>query len=712
MTSLPRAARAVLITSLLLAAVSAPSGLALAGVGPENVVVVVNGDSHVSRTLANHYVLARQIPAANVIVLDDVPDGLKVSLDDFKTKILRPILKQIDGRGIANQTNVVAYSAGFPTAVDVSSHTARMTDENVKKFQRPTASITGMTFFYRFVLADDPNYLNWYSNLYARGRFERHFANPFSGEKKERFDDAMAKREAGEHAAAAKIFGELFDEYESLSPIAVRAAESHASAGNDDQAREWLIKAIRAGWVSATYLRQSEPLEKIVENSAIARVLDRLSDAPISAQGPIGFDGRRGWTGSGNWVGTKQGGIHYLLSCMLGVVHPRGSTVRQAAEVLTRASEADLTRPNAKVGFSKTGDVRTKTRFPNFGDALVWLAARGRPTDVFESPLPRDGDDYVGLVLGTASMNLDGVPWRLVPGAIAESLTSTGAAFETDSQTKLTELLHLGAAMSSGAVAEPYSLQFKFPLPIMHAYYAEGASAIEAFYLSVTSPYQLLVVGEPICQPFASPPSETVRITLGGEEGNQISMERKPLGDGLGIRGSDTSEIRIFVEGKLVKASPPIKTIQMNLPDKLSGAVNVRVVLVGRNPAEPRLGFSDVLDLRGTLPIPTAELESAAPPDKENDDQPDAGEEDSGNGDANGDDVANTARASLVRVDCPGADRVSLLLGMETIEEIEGESGTIQVDAQDWGDGPLRLRPIAFFGDVKVPGHELVIHAD
>ena len=42
--------------------------------------------------------------------------------------------------------------------------------------------------------------------------------------------------------------------------------------------------------------------------------------------------------------------------------------------------------------------------------------------------------------------------------------------------------------MSSGTVAEPYALQFKFPLPMMYGYYAKGVSAIEAFYLSVTSP--------------------------------------------------------------------------------------------------------------------------------------------------------------------------------------------------------------------------------
>ena len=666
---------------------------AIAGLGPENVVVVVNGDSHDSRTVANHYVAARQIPAANVVVLEDVPAGLKIGLEDFKTKILRPILAQIDARGLGNQVSVVAYSAGFPTAVDVSSHTARMTDENVKKFQLPTASITGLTFFYRFVLADDPNYLNWFSNLYARGRFERHFVNPFFGDKKELFDEAVEKLDAAEHAAAAEIFKTLFEEYPSLAPLAIRAAEAYASAGDADEAKQWLIKGIAAGWWSATYLRQSEPLEEFVGDRTIAAVLERLSDAPISAQGPIGFNSRRGWTGSGDWVRPEQGGIHYLLSCVLGVVHPRGSSVNQAVQVLERSAAADLTRPSATVGFSKTGDVRTTTRFPNFGDAMVWLSARGRKTEVFNSSLPRGSGDYVGLVLGTATMDLTAQPWRLVPGAIAESLTSTGAAFDTAAQTKLTELLHAGAAMSSGAVAEPFSLQFKFPLPIMHAYYAEGISAIEAFYLSVTSPYQLLIVGEPICQPFASPPAEIVRMSLVGEEGNQVSIQREALG--LRIEGAPTREIQIYVEGKLIKASPPVSPIQMNLPAQLSGAVHVRVVLIGGHPTEPRLGFSETLELRGPLPFPTVSVDVAADVDVV----------------PNSDPSGRPEQTTTLRLECPGADRIELRLASESAGEVVGESGELQVESQRWGNGPLRLRPIAHFGDTKVPGHELTIHA-
>lgn len=693
----------VAITGLL--AFTPPVG---AGIGPENVVVVVNGDSRDSRTLANHYAAIRRIPANNLVVLDEVPGELKISLEDFKTKILQPVLNQIAGRGLANQVRVIAYSADFPTAVDISSHTARMTDENVKKYQRPTAAITGLTFFYRFVLADDPSYLNWYSNLYARGRFERHFVNPFTGEKGQRFEEAMAESKAGGHEAAAEILGELFDEFSTLSPLALRACEEYAAAGDLDAAKQWLAKAIGSGWWSATYLGKSERLRSLVADPEVTRVVDRLSDAPIAAQGPTGFAATRGYTGSGHWVRADQGGVHYMLSCMLGVVHPRGSTVGQATDVLRRAATADLTQPRAVVGFSKTKDVRTETRFPNFGDALLWLAARDRPTNVISTPLPTRPASYVGLVLGTATMNLDNRPWRFVPGAIAESLTSTGGAFDTPAQTKLTELLHAGAAMSSGAVAEPYSLQFKFPLPIMHAYYAEGVSAIEAFYLSVTSPYQLLIVGEPICQPFAKPPGEMVRIGLAGEEGNRVAIERQKLPPGA--EGSPTREIRVFVEGKLVQVSPPVDRLQMNLPEELSGVLETRVVLTGHDPTEPRLGFDETIELRGPHPIPTITVEDDATDSGDRTDRPgDAPANPDENAGRRGDSPGPVTR---VRLRCPGADRIEVRLGAESVGQIEGDDGSLTVRASDWGDGPLRLRPFAQFGEQKVPGPVRVIHAD
>ena len=53
---------------------------------------------------------------------------------------------------------------------------------------------------------------------------------------------------------------------------------------------------------------------------------------------------------------------------------------------------------------------------------------------------------------------------------------------------------------------EPYSIQAKFPHPGIHVHYCRGASLAEAFYQSVNAPYQLLVVGDPLCQPWATIP--------------------------------------------------------------------------------------------------------------------------------------------------------------------------------------------------------------
>jgi hypothetical protein len=111
--------------------------------------------------------------------------------------------------------------------------------------------------------------------------------------------------------------------------------------------------------------------------------------------------------------------------------------------------------------------------------------------------------------------------WRssgctIVPGAICENLTSFGAIFsQGNGQTTLAEFLRAGAAGSSGTIVEPYSIQAKFPHAGIHVHYARGASLAEAFYQSVRSPYQLLVVGDPLCQPWATIPQ--VEVVMAAE---------------------------------------------------------------------------------------------------------------------------------------------------------------------------------------------------
>lgn len=654
------------------------SGSTEAGISGENIIVVVNANSQDSLTLANHYVQLREIPPGNIVMLQDVPDGLRVSLNDFREKILRPILNELNRRELAAHTQVIAYSAGFPTVVDIREHTKRLTDENQKKYQRPVASINSMTFFYRWVLADSPDYLGWGSNFYARGQFERHFANPFAGETGETFKAAKTATDeattADDWTKAAELWSTIADEFPTLHPLNIRAAEAFANAGNMDAALERFTLATASGWANRRYVEESASLQKLDSTEGFAAVVEQLQDVPMKNQGPVPFSASVGWTSTGHLIPSNKGGMPYMLSCVLGVVHERGSTLQQAIDVLKRARKADRTNPDGTVAFAKTSDVRVTTREPLYADGLAWLMSRDRDVEIFSSKLPTSNKRYIGLMLGAASFDAKNRSWSMNPGAIAENLTSLGAAFETNSQTKLTELLHAGAAISSGAVAEPYSLIPKFPTPMMHAYYTEGVSAIEAFYLTTTSPYQLLIVGDPACQPFAKAPIDFVRMEIG-----------EPMDDNVPINffwqtlpgnknTSPTAAIELYLQDKRIAVSRPAKKIEVKLPSTLEGALRCRAVLIGRHTTQPRIAITDTLVLGNPNVLPTIDVES-------------------------------TDNETLqIKLACPDAERIELKHLGRVVAETSGTSGSVSLTPDKIGRGPIQLEVIGHIGEQGIPG--------
>lgn len=650
---------------------------AIAGISADNVVVVVNGQSLDSRTIANHYVQLRGIPSGNVVFLDEVPDGLKVSLDDFKTKILSPLLAQINARGLAAQTRVIAYSAGFPTGVDISPHTSRLTDEMQKKYQTPLASLNSMTFFYRFILADDPGYLNWYSNLYARSKLDRSFINPFAGEKAERFKSARESLETGDAAKAGNEFRDLFLEYPTLAPLAVLAAEAFVKADDQASAIQMTAAALHSGWTSISYLKKSDSLSPLLEETLVKNELGNTREYPSTVQYPIGFSSIVGWTSSGCPVKPDAGGMPYLLSCSLAVVHPHASTLDQAIEVLRRASKCDRTFPIAEVRFSKTSDVRTTTRFPGVADALVWLNNNGVKTQIFPNAMSTTPGKCVGMMLGTATMDLDHPPFEFVPGAIAENLTSLGAAFETPSQTKLTSLLHAGVAMSSGAVAEPYSLQPKFPVPMLYPYYLEGVTAMEAFYLATSSPYQLLIVGDPLAQPFARASGDLVTIRSEPEKPRHLTVERRVIPGLNKKKYTPTHKMELLLNGRMVAQIAPMAKFDLKISDDMDGACEVRVVLVSDPVLETRISSTETIELSQVDVFAEVRNRSADRFD--------------------------------VEVKCVGADRVELYHLGTVVGEFDGESSTFTVDRMHVGAGPIQLQPIALRGKRQSRGKEFVV---
>lgn len=95
------------------------------------------------------------------------------------------------------------------------------------------------------------------------------------------------------------------------------------------------------------------------------------------------------------------------------------------------------------------------------------------------------------------------VKW--VPGALADHLTSYGGQLDGKSgQMSALAWIDSGATASYGTVSEPCSHPQKFPHPqLLLLHYAQGSTALEAYWKSVAWPQQGLFIGEPLAAPFA-----------------------------------------------------------------------------------------------------------------------------------------------------------------------------------------------------------------
>jgi len=492
------------------------------GLASSDVVVVVNGNSLNSRTLANHYIYLRKIPSSNVIVLDGVPDSEKTTLADFRKLILQPIFSAIAERKLGH-IQCIAYSADFPTSIDMRAETKAL--GKLELYETTSGSLNGLTFLYRAVLDENPRQLlSLYSNFFARRTTESYFTSP-SGVATQAVWGQVEKLMAdAKHAEAADALETLLKEFPHQYPLAYLAAAQAAQAQDAPRANRLLQAAIAGGWNAGGYMAADKRFDAI-RNDSQFQVLELLLDASINAhQSTVGFNSRLSWTPNGVAVLDPQFGNRYLLSTVLGVTRGGGTTLEEAVAALQRSSAADSTHPQGGFYFSLTSDVRTTTRQPNFADAVAELQAMGYEAEVVNEVIPTNKAAVLGAQLGRANFVWGAAKSTLLPGAIAENLTSYGGMMsDPGGHTKLTELIKAGAAGSSGTVVEPYALQEKFPHPQMYVHYARGASLAEAFYLSVTGPYQLLIVGDPLCQPFSNAPAPGIGTQL------RLLKPREPL---------------------------------------------------------------------------------------------------------------------------------------------------------------------------------------
>ena len=583
------------VRQLILIAVFALCGATtlVAGGGPENVLVVVNADSASSKMLANYYVAGRNIPAQNVVYLNGIPDKEIVDMGFFRDKILKPLIKEIESRKLAASIDYIVYSSDFPSIISNHSHVGRLkkkfTEQGIKlplKLFHPNVSITSATYYVGAFIQNDPGYMGLDANSYYRQPAAMLLRRPFVGGSKKQFDVAIAKI----NSDSTDDFKESIDsliELAKKNPQQVAVlywlARFYGKLGDAKSATGWLARAAKEGWCYRTQTQADLAFEEVKDDPLFNEVVGRIPDQVFDFVPTHGFSGRYPWGPNGIMNKEPGQGNRHFISTMLGVTRNEGNTEREALRQLKSSMRADETNPDGTFYFTETSDVRTTTRAPNFDVAIAALEKMGMKTKVVKSKMPTNVDDIVGLTCGAATFDWSATNSRIVPGAICDNLTSLGGCLTNPSQTKLTEFLAHGAAGASGAVVEPYAIQAKFPHPMIHVHYARGCSLGEAFYQSVHGPYHLLIVGDALCQPWATKPYLKIGgITPGGTIKGRLKISLDASESQVPIAG-----LTMFVDGVPVHRMPlNKKTISFDTSGMTDGYHEIRFVAVANNRIE------------------------------------------------------------------------------------------------------------------------------
>ena len=475
-------------TALLLFLLSLPTGAARADLGPENAVLVVNGDSVASVTVANHYAAIRGLSASHVVVLRDLPDWRTADLTRFRESILKPTLEAVNARGLAAHTDLILYAPAVPTAIGMRKEVRALKPKPNKIFT-PTGSLTGLTTLFQPVLAE----------------------------------------------AAAAILSPRANAYFAAAPVGEPDGE----------------------------------------------------DPPAT----VGFRSVRGYGPAGEPLDEPGAGRRFLLSSVLGVTTgPDGESVEEAVGRLAATAAADGTDPPGTVVFTRTKDVRVTTREPRFRAAVAAAEAaaeaRGLPVDaaVRNGALPPGVRDVVGLTSGAARADWRASGSRFAPGAFADNLTSFGGVVHKSTrQTTVADWLRAGASAAGGTVAEPYAVPFKFPSPFVHLHRLRGVTLAEAVGLSVAGPYQYLLVGDGLSNPYAVRPAVTWDPPAGPVSGIAALTPTAAVPPGESLAGWE-----VFAGGMRVAAAPADRPLRWNTRRLPDGVHEVAVVATLAGPVEGR----------------------------------------------------------------------------------------------------------------------------
>ncbi|MBN2023761.1 MAG: hypothetical protein JW809_13320 [Pirellulales bacterium] len=433
---------------------------------------------------------------------------------------------------------------------------------------------------------------------------------------------------------------------------------------------EWPKILTKRGSLSGlTYLWQAVMAREVEYVGLSANRYMRVMDGDRQKEPTMAFHGRLQFDPAGKTV--ASGGRSYLLSIVLGEVaneQRRGNTLGEAMQCLERSAAADGTRPRGTIYYAANGKIRSTVREPLFPTAVKALGELGVTAEIVRGDIPNNRADVQGVMMGVDSFDWARSGSAIRPGAIADNLTSSGGVMTpTQSQTCLTDYIRYGAAGSSGTVFEPFAIPPKFPSPMIHVHYARGCSLAEAFYQSVHGPYQLLIVGDPLCQPWARLPEVSVAgVEPGATVRGTVALEPSATLDD----GQTIDHFELFVDGLLAGRAAPGEKMSFDSALLADGRHELRVVGVGPAPICSRG--------RAVLAIQSANHDRSIEAACDQTEAPLGG-------------------TLTVTASCPGASRIGIYQNHRLVGGIDGAEGKADVPTSALGLGPVRLEVLGYF---------------
>ncbi len=183
-------------------------------------------------------------------------------------------------------------------------------------------------------------------------------------------------------------------------------------------------------------------------------------------------------------------------------------SVEQAKALIDRGAAADRAlafrgRPPVVAALLATDDAPRRVRMSVYPPPGL-LRAVG--VDVRVMPAAELAEQRRVLLVTTGSVKAPLEPppdWA--PGGLGDHLTSFGGdLLGNHGHGTALDWIASGAVASYGTVSEPCNHLQKFPHPqVLLGHYAQGATALEAYWKSVAWPQQGLFVGDPLAAPFA-----------------------------------------------------------------------------------------------------------------------------------------------------------------------------------------------------------------